>query len=359
MRTAFRLSPLCLAAAASTWGPVADNDNDAEGWWDGNSNNPYSSGSGSGGSSSSSSNSDTFGFPSSSYDAAGFNISEAMRYREIHGILAAVAFAALFPLGSIFMRAIPSGRFAWPVHALTQLLAYALYVAGAALGLKLVAMVRIPRRGTAAAGLLDMAPENAHPIIGIVLLALLLLQPALGWWHHRRFKRLGRRTWVSHLHLWIGRLGITLGMINGGLGLRLANAERGAIIAYSVVAGTMWLLWVLAAATGELRRRRKVVGESRSRGAGNNSEVRRTTTPATTTATTVVTTGRYSRDGPSPPYTASGPIYGGPPVAAPYQPPPPPVEMPAAPMKERVQPDGSDTVYSSLSSHHRIGGGQV
>ena len=33
---------------------------------------------------------------------------------------------------------------------------------------------------------------------------------------------------MSHLHIWIGRIVITLGMINGGLGLLIAgNASRG------------------------------------------------------------------------------------------------------------------------------------
>ena len=34
------------------------------------------------------------------------------------------------------------------------------------------------------------------------------------------------------------------------------NASRGQIIAYGVVAGVMWLLWMVIAVLGELRRRR-------------------------------------------------------------------------------------------------------
>lgn len=46
-------------------------------------------------------------------------------------------------------------------------------------------------------------------------------------------------------------------MINGGLGLKLAgNARRGTIIAYGVVAGLIWLVWMLFACFGEVRRRR-------------------------------------------------------------------------------------------------------
>jgi hypothetical protein len=58
---------------------------------------------------------------------------------------------------------------------------------------------------------------------------------------------------------------ITLGMINGGLGMLLASdapaflafrPNQGQIIAYGVVAGIMWLLWVAAAVVGERRRAR-------------------------------------------------------------------------------------------------------
>lgn len=54
-------------------------------------------------------------------------------------------------------------------------------------------------------------------------------------------------------------------MINGGLGMLLASdapafmafrPSRGQIIAYGVVAGMMWLLWIAAAVVGERRRAR-------------------------------------------------------------------------------------------------------
>jgi hypothetical protein len=51
----------------------------------------------------------------------------------------------------------------------------------------------------------------------------------------------------------MGRILITLGMINGGLGLLLAdNASRGEKIAYGVIAGFIWLLWMVIAVLGEL-----------------------------------------------------------------------------------------------------------
>ncbi|EPE05928.1 integral membrane protein [Ophiostoma piceae UAMH 11346] len=159
----------------------------------------------------------------------------------------------LFPVGSILMRIVP-GRFAVWAHALFQLMAYILYIAGAALGIYLVKTVNIPFAG---GNLLTNSRTNYHPILGLVVLATLFLQPMLGYIHHVRFKQLGRRTVWSHLHLWNGRIGITVGIIDGGLGLQLANAPRRIKTAYIAVAVILWSLWMLVAIANETRRARR------------------------------------------------------------------------------------------------------
>jgi hypothetical protein len=85
---------------------------------------------------------------------------------------------------------------------------------------------------------------------------VLFVQPFLGYVHHVKFKRLLRRTWWSHTHLWVGRLAITLGIINGGFGLHLAAAPTGAVAGYSAIAGIIWLVWMFCAVSHEARRRR-------------------------------------------------------------------------------------------------------
>jgi len=62
----------------------------------------------------------------------------------------------------------------------------------------------------------------------------------------------------SQFHLWIGRVSITLGIINGGLGLWNARASKSLTVSYGVVAGVVWLLWMLIALATEIRRRRAV-----------------------------------------------------------------------------------------------------
>lgn len=166
-----------------------------------------------------------------------------------HGVLASLAFVIFFPLGSILIR-LGSFRGLWLIHGLFQIFAYVIYVVAFGIGIYIVRNVPV-----------DIL-NNYHPVIGITVFALLFFQPFLGLMHHFQYKKLKRRTLWSYGHLWLGRIAITLGMINGGLGMFLATETgrfeptRGQIIAYGVVAGLMWVAWVAASVTGERRRNR-------------------------------------------------------------------------------------------------------
>jgi hypothetical protein len=146
---------------------------------------------------------------------------------------------------------------------LFQLFAYLVYIAAFGIGVWMINNIPV-----------NML-NNYHPTIGIIVFVLLFFQPILGFIHHLKFRKYSRRTVWSYGHLWLGRILITLGMINGGLGLLLASdapastgfaPTRAQIIAYSIIAGIMWLLWVSAAVYGE--RKRKI-----SRKAAVNKEV--------------------------------------------------------------------------------------
>jgi len=179
---------------------------------------------------------------------SGIDFNKAARARLAHGILASLAMVFFFPLGGIAIRILP-GPLAIVVHASLQLFGYLLFTAAVGLGLWMTVEVRFG----------DFHLLNYyHPIIGLVLFGVLFFQPLSGILHHLSFRRHGRRGLFSYIHLGIGRLAITLGIINGGFGLQLAgNASKGQIAAYSVVAVVMWLLWVGAALFGEIRRRRR------------------------------------------------------------------------------------------------------
>lgn len=135
------------------------------------------------------------------------------------------------------------------MHGLFQLFGYLLFFAGAAAGLFMATQLKLL--------------NQAHPIIGIILVVVLFFQPFLGLLHHTMFKRYSRRVIWSYGHIWLGRVAITLGIINGGLGLQLAQRtafyppHKSIIIGYSVTAGIIWLVYIFSTFVGEARRGRK------------------------------------------------------------------------------------------------------
>ncbi|KAK4183142.1 hypothetical protein QBC35DRAFT_508604 [Podospora australis] len=181
-----------------------------------------------------------------------FDIVAAMQIRYIHGILATVAMVGFFPVGSIILRVLP-GPLGVFLHGVFQVLALCVYISAVGLGIYLVKTVRIPGLGS----LLTQPAKNFHPIIGLTLFVLFLIQPIIGFLHHRRFKKIQRRQIWSYLHLFNGRIGITLGIVNGGLGLNIAGATAERKKVYTIVAAVMWTLWMVTAVVAEVRRIRK------------------------------------------------------------------------------------------------------
>ncbi|KAJ8116203.1 hypothetical protein OPT61_g2317 [Boeremia exigua] len=160
----------------------------------------------------------------------------------VHGIFACLAFVVFFPAGAIIIRL---GGFSnvLKVHIAIQILSWLLFITAFGLGLWYAETGNYM--------------NEAHPIIGIVLLIMIAFQPLAGWLHHKQFLRTGQRSAVSHGHIWVGRTAIILGMINGGLGLKLGGVETRYIIAYSVVAGVMGVAYIASAIYGEIARSRR------------------------------------------------------------------------------------------------------
>jgi hypothetical protein len=141
-----------------------------------------------------------------------------------------------------------SFRGLWLVHGIFQIIAYVIFLAAVAMGVWMATHINML--------------TDKHPIIGLVCVALLFLQPFLGFIHHFAYKKYSRRVFWSYAHIWIGRFVITLGIVNGGLGLQLSQRigfnppSQTVIIAYAVVAGVMWLLYIASAIYGENKRRK-------------------------------------------------------------------------------------------------------
>lgn len=162
-----------------------------------------------------------------------------------HAVLACLAFALFFPIGGILIRVAQFNGTLW-VHAGLQIAAYLVYTAAVGIG---IWITQHPNFGEL---------QNKHPIIGLFLFALLLFQAPAGWMHHVGYKKYGGRTFWSHIHLWIGRVAITLGIINAGFGFILRGTTGSGPIAYAVLATLIWIAYVLAIIYGERRRTKKL-----------------------------------------------------------------------------------------------------
>jgi len=142
-----------------------------------------------------------------------------------------VTVTLLFPLGAMSMRLFGSPL----LHASLQILSLISLIVGFAFGIKLAQMTEI----------LYKFEGRTHTICGTVVVGLFIIQPFLGLLHHNFYKKHQARSAISHAHIWFGRMIMVLGVINGGLGLRLAANTKNGEIAYGVVAGVMALAYVV------------------------------------------------------------------------------------------------------------------
>lgn len=96
--------------------------------------------------------------------------------------------------------------------------------------------------------------------LGVVVCILMTLQPVLGWLHHKHFVQHGQRGPVGHIHIWHGRLIMLLGIVNGGIGLQFAAAPPRIIVAYSIVAAFVSIMYFAGMSFGIVKRRRQGKG---------------------------------------------------------------------------------------------------
>ncbi|KAF2139775.1 iron reductase domain protein, partial [Aplosporella prunicola CBS 121167] len=153
-----------------------------------------------------------------------------------HALFMGVAFCLLFPLGTVLIRS--GAAAAFTRHWMAQ-----------AAGSVLVAL------GLVAGLLLRPRVDTLHQSVGIAVVGVLAAQALLGWLHHVRFVALGRRTWVSDAHVWVGRAVVPVACANLVLGLALAGWPRGHIVAAGVLVGL--LLSGLGALVWWLKRRQR------------------------------------------------------------------------------------------------------
>ncbi|KAK0302606.1 hypothetical protein LTR82_017817 [Friedmanniomyces endolithicus] len=178
------------------------------------------------------------GVSNTTYSSGGSSKQAQTPLVQAHGALASIAFVAIFPTGAVLVRLANIPGLAW-IHGGLQIFGYVIFIAAAGCGISIANSYSYL--------------NQPHAIIGLLLLGVLVFMPILGTIHHIIYKQVERRTAWSYTHIFTGRIGIVLGMINGGLGLQLANANKSYITAYGVCAGLMGAVYISAIVFGEVK----------------------------------------------------------------------------------------------------------
>ncbi|KAF5667414.1 cellobiose dehydrogenase [Fusarium denticulatum] len=157
-----------------------------------------------------------------------------------HGVIMAVVFLVGFPIGSVLMPLL--GK--WLIHASWQIIAFVGMWIGFGIG-----KIAADRDG-------DWFHEP-HVILGTIVCVLMIVQPVLGWVHHRNYVKYQRRTTISYGHIWYGRGIMIVGIINGGIGLQLSSTSTGLIVGYSIVGILVSAIYAAGAARKMVQMKRK------------------------------------------------------------------------------------------------------
>lgn len=165
----------------------------------------------------------------------------------IHGVIMSIVFLIGFPVGSLLMPLVGN----WVIHASWQMIALIGMFAGFGVG-----KIAADRSG-------DWM-SDPHVQLGTFVCVLIIIQPILGWIHHRNFVKYQQRTKISHVHIWFGRLLMVIGIINGGTGLQLSGASTGPIVAYSVIGAVVFSLYTVGVIVKQVKLRRKSADERHS-----------------------------------------------------------------------------------------------
>ncbi|KXJ90839.1 hypothetical protein Micbo1qcDRAFT_163485 [Microdochium bolleyi] len=127
----------------------------------------------------------------------------------VHAVIMVLVFVGAFPFGAFILRLGGWVR----AHAVLQGLAGILFIVGASLGMSISGMYNRTRKF-----------NSAHQVVGLIIFIFVFGQFTLGVLHHRNFKKTQQKTKLAPIHVWLGRLILVLGVINGFLGFTLSQA---------------------------------------------------------------------------------------------------------------------------------------
>jgi hypothetical protein len=183
------------------------------------------------------------------------------RKRNAHACIMSIVFIVLYPLGAISLHLpiehIPYLRESYlrnkvmAIHVPIQAIAFVMMVGGMALGIRLGHDL----------GYLAH-PVQAHVVIGLLTVStIIIFQPIMGILQHMYFRKTGRKSVFAYIHRWTGRGAVALGMINSGLGFKLAKAnvvipKRSYVRSYALLA-VLVSIWISFVIFDEFRIHRK------------------------------------------------------------------------------------------------------
>lgn len=176
------------------------------------------------------------GVPSNTATEAGVTHGEESSQRSLatvfHGLFMAACFVVLFPLGALLIK-LPF-RLAFWLHLLWQCCT----VIGVLIGFCLGIYVSIKEQK-------HPHLNSAHQGLGIAITLLVLVQPTLGFLHHRTYKQTQSPTLLGKIHRYFGPAVILLGIVDGALGLHFAD-NNGKIPAYFAIVIFIAIICTLA-----------------------------------------------------------------------------------------------------------------
>lgn len=138
----------------------------------------------------------------------------------IHALCLCGALILLFPSGAILLRVFPkSVRWHWVNQTILSCIAAVGFVIGFYLSTQFNK---------------SQSYGSAHQILGIIILLAIISQWAMGFWHHRLYKKTQASSIFGVVHRYFGFIVILLAIINGGIGLNWSYASNGVLIGYSI-----------------------------------------------------------------------------------------------------------------------------
>ncbi|KAK5955337.1 hypothetical protein OHC33_004019 [Knufia fluminis] len=171
-----------------------------------------------------------------SYDPHDYVPTHYSKTRIAHAVTMSVTWLLIFPLGGIIPRVMSDRRLVW-VHAIMQMVGFWLTVGAAGMGIWMAKEIK--------------QLNKYHPVIGLMLLGLLALQPATEILNHKFYARHPRMIITAHIHLWLGRGLLIAGAVQGGLGFLFASSFHNAVadvwprVLYAATAITVWAIYIL------------------------------------------------------------------------------------------------------------------